>query len=174
MSKQFEGVVVAKARNGKGIAFNVDGEDIWYNAQDEDQIPQDVAKGDLVAFSYDTTRKGGRTFSNIKGDVEILEKGDGGGSSRGGSGGGSGRSGGSRGGYSGRSGGGGRTSGGASGGGATDKDRQIVRQNALTQANKLVETIVGAALADSSVELPELTPAFVIDLAKEFESYVFS
>lgn len=168
MSKQFEGEVVAKARNGKGIAFNIDGDDQWFNAKDESQIPEDVAKGDVVAFEYSVTRKGGRTFSNIEGEVEILEKGDGGGGRRGGGGsrGGS-RSGGSNGGgSSGR-----RSYGGGSGGG--DKDRQIVRQNALTQANKLVETFPNLIVDGDNGDTEDVA-AQLIAIAKLFEGYVFS
>lgn len=165
MSKQFEGEVVAKARNGKGIAFNIDGDDQWFNAKDESQIPEDVAKGDVVAFEYSVTRKGGRTFSNIEGEVEILEKGDGGGRRGGGGSRGGSRSGGSNGGgSSGR-----RSYGGGSGGG--DKDRQIVRQNALTQANKLVETFPEFIDAGDG---PEPAAQQLIELAKVFEEYVFS
>lgn len=178
MSKQFEGEVVAKARNGKGIAFNVDGDDQWFNAKDESQIPEDVAKGDVVSFEYSVTRKGGRTFNNIEGEVEILEKGDGGGSSRGGGGSrGGGRSGGGeRGGSrSGGSAGGGssgrRSYGGGSGGG--DKDRQIVRQNALTQANKLVETFPNLVYTEGQDVAAEVAEQ-IIELAKVFEGYVFS
>jgi hypothetical protein len=172
MSKTMTGEIVAKARNGKGIALNIDGEDTWFNAKSEDQIPEDVDKGDVVEFEYGTTRKGGRTFNNIEGDVEIVEKGAGGGSSRGGSrGGGTGRSSGG----AARAGGGGRQSysGSRSGGSGGDKDRQIVRQNALTQANKLVETFPGLIL-DADNNDPEDTAKQIIELAKVFEEYVFS
>lgn len=173
MSKTFEGVVIAKARNGKGLAFNVDGDDVWYNAREEDQIPENVAKDDLVSFEYDVTRKGGRTFNNIKGDVEILEAGGGGGRSGSSRGGGSGGGGGRSGGSSARSSGGGGASRAPAGGGGTDKDRQIVRQNALTQANKLVETFPNLIVDGDNGDTEDVA-AQLIAIAKLFEGYVFS
>lgn len=165
-TSQFEGEVAAKSRAGTGIAFNLDGEDTWFNAKDAEQIPEDVEKGDIVSFEYTTSAKGGRTFNNIQGDVELVEKGKGGGQSRGASGGRSrgapARSGGAPSRAPARSAGG--------GGGIDRRDVQIVRQNALTQANKLVETF--PELADNSG--PEEAAASIIELAKAFEAFVFS
>lgn len=167
-TSQFEGEVAAKSRAGTGIAFNIDGEDTWFNAKDAEQIPEDVEKGDIVSFEYTTSAKGGRTFNNIQGDVELVEKGKGGGQSRGASGGSS------RGRAPARGGSAPARSGGApsrsSGGGIDRRDVQIVRQNALTQANKLVETF--PELADNSG--PEEAAASIIELAKAFEAFVFS
>lgn len=161
---QFEGEVAAKSRAGTGIAFNIDGEDTWFNAKDAEQIPEDVEKGDIVSFEYTTSAKGGRTFNNIQGDVELVEKGKGGGQSRGASGGRSRGSAPSR--APARSGGAPSRSSGS--GGVDRRDVQIVRQNALTQANKLVETF--PELIDGNPDIPTQ----IIELAKQFEAFVFS
>lgn len=171
MSKtiSYEGVVVARARSGKGLAFNIDGEDVWFNAQSEDQIPEGATKGALVAFEYSTSRKGTRTFNNIEGDVEVVEEADSK-PSRGGGGGGKpyNRSGGS-------SSNAGYRKAPAGGGDKPSKDewdakdRRIVRQNALSQANALLRT----QLEFSPQEAAEPTPEALIAIARIFEEYVY-
>ena len=163
---QFEGEVQAKSRAGTGLAFNIDGEDVWFNAREPEQIPDDVAKGDIVAFEYDTSSKGGKTFRNIQGDVELVEKGEGASRPPARSSGGRGapqRSGGSSRGAPARS---------APAGGPDRRDIQIVRQNAMTQANALLSTypdlidVEGLSGADVAAE--------VVDIAKVFADFALA
>lgn len=152
MSK-VSGTISAVSRNGKGICIG----DTWYNAYKAAQI-NGASKGDAVEFQVKEVEKGGTTFRNIEGDVRVVGSGNGGSSARNSSAGGGSRGNGS--------------------GGDSDKmtkeewakkDRMIVRQNALTQANALFRTMVG----DSGQEGPaEQEVDTIIEMAKLFEAYV--
>ena len=139
--KSFEGTVSKAARNGR--AFEIDGE--WYSIFKTAQLKgQEVEVGDYIKFEYETVEKGGQTFHNIKGDVEVQK--------------------GSRGRSSSRSSGGGETSGEEVRRGPTSRDVMIVRQNALSHATALVIAGNMGSLDDAIVD--------VIATARQLEEYI--
>lgn len=154
MSK-VSGTISAVSRNGKGICID----DTWYNAYKAAQI-NGASKGDAVEFQVKEVNKGGTTFRNIEGDVRVVGAGSGGSSARP-----SGASGGGR----------------SNGGGDSDKmtkeewakkDRMIVRQNALTQANALFRSVTGEDGIAADPEDTDNYVAIIIEMAKQFEEYV--
>lgn len=145
------GVIETGARNGK--AFKIDGE--WYSVYKVGQA-NGAEKGDSVSFEYETVTKGGQTFHNIQGNIKV----EGSGKSSGGGGNGGGES---------------RTSAassahGESAGGVSARDQQIIRQNALTQANTALATYYHGGAGDQGMA-PEDYAEHVVDIARIFEKY---
>ena len=145
--EQIEATVDAIGRGGKGLKIG----DHWFSAFNTSQT-KGVTVGDLVSFSYEISDKGGQTFRNIKGDVEILEKGEAPARQRPAPAAPQQRQ----------------------GGGFTPKvfpipadhpDRAIIRQNA---ANRAVELVTAAGL--SPEDLDEAAEK-AIELARVFEAY---
>lgn len=157
------GVVEAKSRAGTGLKI---GED-WFNAFHAKEL-EDVQAGDEVEFDYSVTNKGGKDFKNIlEGTLSVIAEGSGP-PARANSGRGASsprRSGASA----------SRSSGRASApaprsqNAEPDRQRSIVRQNSLSQANALFASLVrlGVAGEQDSAE----AVASVIDMAREFEKY---
>jgi hypothetical protein len=170
--ESISGVVESMARNRKAI--KVDGE--WYSAFNASQLGG-VEWKDEVEFDYEEVIKGGATFLNIKGEVAVLV--DGGerdsepsdnppSRGRGGAAKGSGRTATAK--APARA---GRRAPAESPSpqkaGGYNKDRSIVRQNSLTQANALYATLGRAGLigeVEQAVAAEEL-----LDLARMFEAY---
>lgn len=143
------GTIQTMARNGK--AFKLDDEE-WYSVFKPQQLAG-AGVGDVVEFEYEEAHKGSQTFRNVKDNVRIV-----GGSSE-------------RAGSSSRSSDTPRSTSSSSGGGSADRrDRQIVRQNALTQANTLFRTVTGDGGLEVAAEQEVET---IIEMAKRFEAYVF-
>lgn len=144
-----EGVIEAVGRGGKGIKIGDD----WYGAFAAKQT-SGAQQGDEVKFKFEVSEKGGQTFRNIKGDVEILSKGEA--PAR-------------------QSSGGGRAAPQQRAGGnyvakefpisPTHPDRAIIRQNAATRA---VELIVAAGVSEEALSD---AADFAIELARKFEAY---
>lgn len=61
------GVIEAVARSGK--AFKLESSDDWYSVFKATQLKGE--KGDSVAFEYKETEKGGQTYRNVQGDVNV-------------------------------------------------------------------------------------------------------
>lgn len=146
-----EGVVEAVGRGGKGLKIG----DTWYGAYKVEQT-NGAAVGDEVGFECEVAEKGGQTFHNIKGTVEILSKGEAPAPRQ-------------------------QSSGGRpapqqkSGGGFVPKvypvpethpDIAILRQNAATRA---VELLVAQGIGPDA-DLPEIAEQ-AIALARQFELY---
>lgn len=161
--EQMEGAVEAVARSGKALKIGDD----WFNAMKTDQM-EGVKAGDVVAFEYELKKVGGQEFRNIKGEVEIVEEGEEKPQRRSSGGGSSGRSNYSRG-DSGR--GASRSSGGSRGSAGSEDTRQrmIVRQNSLTQANAMFATL--AAAGQLGEQSPEDLADAILEIAKVFEAY---
>lgn len=140
------GVVEALARTGKGLKI---GEN-WYSAFTAGML-NGAKVGDNVSFVYTEVVKEGTTYRNIKGAVSIKE----GGAPEPAAGRPAAASGGSSFSKGGRS----------FPVGPLDPERSIIRQNSLTQANKLLEGQLG--------EMPsyEEQAHTVISVARIFESY---
>ncbi len=114
----------------------------WYGAFKVAQLSGADA-GDVVEF--DSEPKG--DFNNIKGNVTIVTKGSGGAKEDTGT-----------------------KSEGSSGGSLTMRDRQIIRQNSLTQANTLLSTFYSGSMGDQGAT-PEESANEVIAIARMFEAY---
>lgn len=149
-----EGVIEAVARNGK--AFKI-GED-WFSVYKVGQL-NEAKKGDEVEFDYIEKKVGGAVFLNVEGDVTILNEGA----------------------EEEKPAARGRSSGPSSkpapkretrattSESPDQRQRSIVRQNSLTQANSLLETMARAGtLGDGG---PEELAELVIELARVFEKY---
>ena len=143
------GVVEATARSGKALKI---GED-WYSAFTASSL-NGAKAGDNVSFMYTVTNKAGTEYKNIKGAVSIKDGGEAPAAASGGAKAPAASSGWSKGGRSFPV-------------GPLDPERSIIRQNALTQANKMLEDLwIGESSADDE------THAFrVIKVARIFESY---
>lgn len=140
------GVVEAMARSGKGM--KIDGE--WYSGFTAGVL-NGAKVGDNVSFTYTETTKEGTTYKNIKGSVSISDgptASEAGVPVRAAS-----------------------SSGWSKGGrsfpvGPLDPERSIIRQNALTQANKMLEN----ANTEGTVDFTDMAYQ-VIEIARIFESY---
>lgn len=162
MAKTFNtsGTIEAVARNGK--AFKI-GED-WFSVYKAAQLG-DAQKGDDVEFDYVEKKVGGTVFLNVEGNVNIV----GGGSSepeerpaRSARGGGSAPARTARSEAPARSGGG-------SSGSEQQRQRSIVRQNSLTQANNLLAAMARMGTLEGG---PEELAELAVQLAKDyFEPY---
>ena len=161
--EEMEGTVEAVARSGKALKIGDD----WFNAMKAEQLSGTKA-GDLVAFEYELKKVGGQEFRNIKGDVEIVEEGEAQPAARSSGGRSSGRSSYSRG-DSGRSSGRSYSGGRGSSGGEDTRQRMIVRQNSLTQANAMFATL--AAAGQLGGQSPEDLADAILEIAKVFEAY---
>lgn len=139
------GVIEAQSRNKQSILIN----EVWYRAFKVDQL-KGAVKGDKVSFDEEVATKGDQTFHNIKGDVTIVDGASNGSAPRASSGGSAGAS-----------------SGGASVG---NRDRSIVRQNSLTQANALFRTVIGESGVESEDDMASMAQE-LIDVARLFEAY---
>lgn len=139
--KTFEGTVSKAARNGR--AFEIDGE--WYSIFKTAQLKgQTVEVGDYIKFEYETVEKGGQTFHNIKGDVDVTS----GAKSRGSS----------------RSSSKEEPEGQEVRRGPSDRDVMIVRQNSLSHATALVTAGNMGSLEDAVED--------VIATARLLEAYI--
>lgn len=146
-----EGVIEAVGRGGKGIKIGDD----WYGAFAAKQT-NGAKQGDEVKFEFEVSDKGGQTFRNIKGDVQILSRGEAPAQQS-------------------SSSGGGRAAPQQRAGGnyvakefpisPTHPDRAIIRQNAATRA---VELIVAAGVSEEALSD---AADFAIELARKFEAY---
>lgn len=144
------GVVEAMARSGKGM--KIDGE--WYSGFTAGVL-NGAKVGDNVSFTYTETTKEGTTYKNIKGSVSISD-----------------------GPTASEASAPARTAGGSTGGwskggrsfpvGPLDPERSIIRQNALTQANKMMENT--GPESDDLAGWSEHA-LMVIAVARIFESY---
>lgn len=152
---QASGVIEAVARTGKSVKIGDD----WYGAFHAKQL-KGAQKGDEIEFDYVEVVKGGATFLNIEGDVTIVGADDSqrdsaparrnaaparGGRSQG-------------------------TSSSSSKAPADDpRQRSIVRQNSLTQANALFATLSRSGLL-GDVD-PDTLAEDVVRIARTFEAY---
>lgn len=141
------GVVENVARSGKAI--QIDGE--WYSAFTPGAL-NGASKGDNVKFSYKSVDKGGTVYHNIQGNVSVSDAAEVVSAPA----------------AAGRA---AAPTGFSKGGrsfpvGALDPERSIIRQNALTQANKMFETIGFGRDPVSEDAAHE-----VIHIARIFESY---
>lgn len=160
------GVIEALARNGKGFKIG----EQWFSVFKAVDL-NNAQKGDNVTFDYVSTEKGGTTFHNVKGKVEITSvapKNETPAATAGGAG--AGRADGTDG------------TRGYDGDGfrkrsmkffpvpKTDVDRPIIRQNSLTQANSLLSTLAGLGVLPAGGE-PGDYADLAIELARQFEAY---
>lgn len=143
---KIKGVIEALARNGKGIKI---GED-WYGAFKAVQL-NGAVEGSEVEFEYLSKDKGGQTFNNIQGNVNVLGKSEAPKKS------GTDDA---------------PKSGGTPGSGhvGAARDRSIVRQNSLTNANATIHTFY-AGDAGGTGKSPEELAEEVIAVAKLYEAY---
>lgn len=155
------GVIEAVARTGK--AFKI-GDD-WFSVFHADQMAG-AQKGDNVTFEYSVTNKGGKDFLNVEGDLNIDGEAP---KQRAPARQAPARQG------SGPSGPPARRAAPASSGGSSapsgndPRQRSIVRQNSLTQANALLATLGRAGLLGEPDTTDLATKA--IALARLFEAY---
>ena len=151
---QASGVIEAVARTGKSVKIGDD----WYGAFHAKQL-KGAQKGDEIEFDYVEVVKGGATFLNIEGEVRFVgddSDRDSAPPRRSAA-------------PAGRSAGRGTSSAPSKAVGDDPRQRSIVRQNSLTQANALYASLSKAGLlADQSIED---AVAEVISMAKEFERY---
>lgn len=143
-NKKFSGEIEAVARNGKNFKIG----EQWFSVFKAVQM-NGAQKGDEVSFEYQEKDVGGTTFYNVQGNLTVTASGGGGGSTS-----------------SASSGGGG--SGGRASGSEAVRQRSIVRQNSLTQANALLAS-VGVEFLDLGSGQEVI--AFLLDTAREFEAY---
>lgn len=158
------GVVEAKSRAGTGLKI---GED-WFNAFHAKEL-EDVQAGDEVEFDYSVTNKGGKDFKNIlEGTLSVIAEGSGPPPARNSSRGGARQAAPSR-----RNAAPARQSSGradsAPRGQSAEPDRQrsIVRQNSLSQANALFASLVRLGVMGEE----ESHVAVVLEMARMFEKY---
>lgn len=150
------GIVESTARTGKAI--KIGGE--WYSAFTAASL-NGAKNGDNVEFSYTTSEKDGVTYRNIKGAVKIVAPS--GGVAITPISGGSGPAPAAAGGHS--------RAGRSFPVGPLDPERSIIRQNALTQANKACETwFDNHSVGDSFADLGQFCDA-IINMAQKFEAY---
>lgn len=145
-NKKFSGTIEAIARNGKNFKIG----EQWFSVFKGVQM-KGAQKGDDVEFEYAEKEVGGTTFYNVQGDLKITgSSGDAGGSGSSDS----------------------STAGARSGAGRSvsedARQKSIVRQNSLTQANTLFGSL-GPEFADvgSTEEAVEL----ILEMARKFEAY---
>lgn len=160
------GTISLMARSGK--AFTLEGDDkSWFSVYKAVQL-QGAQAGDEVEFEFEAVSKGGAEFLNVQGNVTILGEGSEPAPAR--------RAPPARRGAAPAA----RTPRGErpaaseapSKGGDTREDtrqRMIVRQNSLTQANSLFHSMAVAGLLGEGA--PEDLAAQLIELAKQFESF---
>jgi len=154
-----EGIVEAVARSG--TSFKLEGDAGWFSAFRASQL-NGLQKGDSVSFDYDVVNKGGKEFLNVKGNVDV----------EGASGGRTEPPARGRAAPPSRAAGGRAASAPARQSAAPADDprqRSIVRQNSLTQANALYATLGRAGLLGEGVA-SELAVE-IIEVARLFEAY---
>lgn len=153
--EQMQGIIEAVARSG--TSFKLEGDPGWFGVFRASQM-NGAQKGDSVSFSFEAVNKGGKEFLNVKGNVSI--EGESGGrevpARRNAP-------------PSGRS--APRSAPTASSNAPKDDPRQrsIVRQNSLTQANALYATLGRAGLLGEG--RAEELALEIIEVAKLFETY---
>jgi len=138
--EEFEGIVEAKKKDKTALKI---GED-WFSSYMGISI-KDVEPGDRIRFTF---KKNGR-WNNIQGDVDILEKGDGGSTNM--------------------------TNPSRSeepvvvkqGDVHLKTERAIIRQNALTNAVKYASDFADRVITEEEYNTPEN----IIEIAKKFEAY---
>lgn len=143
------GIVESVARSGK--ALQIDGE--WYSAFTPGAL-NGASKGDSVKFNYKDVDKGGVVYHNIQGNVSVSEPEAAASASAPRAAAPTGFSKGGR----------------SFPVGALDPERSIIRQNALTQANKMLENCNPLSF-DGDFEKIEEHAHRVIAVARIFESY---
>lgn len=158
----FDGSGVIEAVSRTGTTFKI-GND-WYSVFSADQMAG-AQKGDEIEFQYSVNNKGGKDFLNVQGDLTIVNEGGGGQSRPAPARGSADRP------ASARSSGARQAPAARSGGGATEDTRQrsIVRQNSLTQANALFGSLAKLGVIGET-DL-ETAADEVIALARKFEAY---
>lgn len=151
---QASGVIEAVARTGKSFKIGDD----WYGAFHAKQL-KGAQKGDEVEFDYVEVVKGGATFNNIEGDVRFVgddSERDSAPARR-----------------SAAPARGGRSQGASSAPskavGDDPRQRSIVRQNSLTQANMVFSTLARAGLLGDIG--PDELAEEVVRVARTFEQY---
>lgn len=170
---QFSGTIDKVARNQGSFLIIDNGDELWFSVGYNPGGLNGAQVGDEVEFEYEEKHVGGKTFNNVKSEVTIVGEGAGDRPAprqqapRGG-----GRGAPQRQAAAGRQAPAqGRQQ--ASGGGGDDpRQRSIVRQNSLTQANALLATLArtgdfqgpGAGNEAAAAEL-------VIEVARLFEAY---
>lgn len=152
---QASGVIEAVARTGKSFKIGDD----WYGAFHAKQL-NGAQKGDEVEFDYVEVNKGGATFLNVEGDVTIVGADD---SER------SAPAPRRSAAPAGRSASRGASSAPSKAVGDDPRQRSIVRQNSLTQANALFATLSRAGLL-GDVD-PDTLAEDVVRIARTFEQY---
>ena len=70
MAKKLSGVIETMARNTK--ALKLEGSDDWYSVFKAVQM-NEAKVGDTVSFEYEEKEKGGQTFRNIQGNVQVTK-----------------------------------------------------------------------------------------------------
>lgn len=169
---QFSGTIDKVARNQGSFLIIDNGDELWFSVGYNPGGLNGAQVGDEVEFEYEEKHVGGKTFNNVKSEVTIVGEGAGDRPAprqqapRGG-----GRAAPQR-----------QAAGGrqapaqgrqqASSGGDDPRQRSIVRQNSLTQANALLATLertgnFGELFAGTELEVAEAT----IAVARVFEAY---
>lgn len=160
------GTISLMARSGK--AFTLEGDDkSWFSVYKAVQL-QGAQVGDEVEFEFEAVTKGGAEFLNVQGNVTILGEGSEPAPARRAPPARRGAAPAARAPRTARS----EASEAPSGGGDSREDkrqRMIVRQNSLTQANALLHSMAVAGLLGEGA--PEELAAQLIELAKQFETF---
>lgn len=171
---QFSGVIDKMARNQQSFLIIDNGDELWFSVSYAPGGLNGAQVGDEVEFEYEEKSAGGKTFRNVKTELQII--GEGGGERQAPQRAPARREAPRRGAPPAR-----QQQAPAQGqvGGSKDDPRQrsIVRQNSLSQANAMLATMVreGTALGSDGFLVmpadPKEAATLVIEVARMFEAY---
>lgn len=166
---QFSGVIDKIARNQGSFLIIDNGDELWFSVTYAPGGINGAQVGDEVEFEYEEKKAGGKTFNNVKTEVVIV--GEGGGEreapQR------PQRAAPARREAPSRQAPAQRQAPARGAGGDDPRQRSIVRQNSLTQANALLATLVregSVTLADADTN-PAQVAEIVVEVARVFEAY---